>query len=174
MTTLRDIQGTVARHYGVSVAELKSARQTKGIVWPRHVAMHICRSLTGHSLPGIGRAFGDRNHSTVVKGIERVERRMAECPATAKEVAGLRWAIVRANGGADAPKLTDPEMLDRLRALLNSRHAAERQLAGLEREIKDLLVSAGWQKQPPVQAESGGGPGQGSAVEIAGSAAPPA
>ena len=147
MGTLREIQSTVARHYGVSVIDLCSDRRARKVVWPRHVAMYLGRELTAHSLPSIGRAFGGRDHTTVMHGIGRVESRMADSAPVAEEVAELCKSIVRANGSAAAPRLGHAEMLDRLRELLNMRHAAKTQLAGIEREIADVLREAGWEKQ---------------------------
>ena len=85
MTSLRDIQTTVARHYGVSMTELISKR--RAAAWPRHVAMHLCRELTLCSLPEIGRQFGDRDHTTVAYGVRRVQER---CRASAEDTEVVR------------------------------------------------------------------------------------
>jgi chromosomal replication initiator protein len=55
-----------------------SARRTKAIVRPRHVAMYLSRALTPRTLPEIGRRFGDRDHTTVLAAIRRIEGLMAQ------------------------------------------------------------------------------------------------
>jgi chromosomal replication initiator protein len=40
----------------------------------RHIAMYLCRSLLSSSLSQIGNEFGGRDHTTVINGIEKVEK----------------------------------------------------------------------------------------------------
>jgi len=70
------IQATVAAYYDVPLAELKSARRSKIVAWPRQVAMYLARELTPKSLPDIGRRF-DRDHTTVIHAIKAVEAKIA-------------------------------------------------------------------------------------------------
>jgi len=70
------IQGEVCRYYGISMAELKSHRRTKRLVVPRQVAMYLARELTDASLPAIGRAFGGRDHSTVIYAVQKVSEQL--------------------------------------------------------------------------------------------------
>ena len=74
MTTIAQIQRAVAQHYGVSVLEICSARQTRAILMPRHVAMYLARHLTPHSLPAIARQFGGRDHTTVMAAVRKIDR----------------------------------------------------------------------------------------------------
>lgn len=64
----------VARHYELSVKEMKSRTYSPHIVLPRQVAMYICRKLTDLSFPEIGRRFGGKHHSTVMYSFEKIER----------------------------------------------------------------------------------------------------
>ena len=75
LLSMEAIQKVVADHYGLKVAELKSKRRTESISTPRQVAMYLCRTLTSHSLPEIGKIFGGRDHTTVLHGC----RKIAEC-----------------------------------------------------------------------------------------------
>ena len=59
------IQRRVAEHYKISYEDMISKRRPAAIAFPRQVAMYLCRTLTDHSLPAIGSAFG-RNHATVL------------------------------------------------------------------------------------------------------------
>lgn len=62
-----------ADHYGVTVADIISARRTAKIMKPRQMAMYIARFVTLRSLPEIGRRMGDRDHTTILHGIRRIE-----------------------------------------------------------------------------------------------------
>ena len=66
------IQETVAAYYNISVDEMKGKRRDKHIVFPRQVAMYIVREETDSSLPVIGAAFGGRDHTTALHGIEKI------------------------------------------------------------------------------------------------------
>jgi chromosomal replication initiator protein len=74
--TIPDIQATVASFYELSVDELVSASRTARITWPRQIAIHLARKLTEASLEEIGRAFGGRNHATVVHACKRVSNQL--------------------------------------------------------------------------------------------------
>jgi chromosomal replication initiator protein len=71
------IQGEVCRYYGVTLEELTGDKRTRRIVGPRQVAMYLSRELTDASLPAIGRAFGGRDHTTVMYAVQKVADQMA-------------------------------------------------------------------------------------------------
>lgn len=66
------IQHAVAREFGWSVNDLLSARQGESVTIARHAAMYLTRKLTLMSLPQIGRAFGGRDHTTVMAAMRRI------------------------------------------------------------------------------------------------------
>jgi chromosomal replication initiator protein len=66
------IQRTVARHYALKVADLKSKNNSRSIAVPRQVAMYLCKTLTKASLPEIGREFGGKHHTTVLHSINKI------------------------------------------------------------------------------------------------------
>ncbi len=76
--TLQLIQQRVGEYFKLSVEELKSVRRQRSILYPRHVAMYLCRTLTDSSLPEIGRAFGGKDHSTVLHAVEKISKEMAQ------------------------------------------------------------------------------------------------
>ncbi len=67
------IQKTVAEYFGIRVEEMRAKRRTKGVAFPRQVAMYLARELTDASLPRIGEEFGGRDHTTVMHACERVK-----------------------------------------------------------------------------------------------------
>jgi chromosomal replication initiator protein len=66
------IQHEVCRYFGISKGDLVGASRSKGFAYPRQVAMYLCRELTDESLPKIGRAFGGRDHSTVMHANSKI------------------------------------------------------------------------------------------------------
>ena len=78
--TVREIQERTAEAFGVSVEALVSSSRVGSVAWPRHVAMYLSRELTDQTLPAIGRAFGGRNHTTVLHAYKRTAERIAGDP----------------------------------------------------------------------------------------------
>ncbi len=70
----------VARHYGLKVTEIKSRKNSQQIVFPRQVAMYLCKKLTGLSYPEIGKQFNNKHHSTVMYSVEKIEGQCASDP----------------------------------------------------------------------------------------------
>jgi chromosomal replication initiator protein len=68
-----DIIKSVARHYGLTVTEIKSRTNARQIAFPRQVAMYLCKQLTELSYPEIGRLFNDKHHSTVMYSVEKID-----------------------------------------------------------------------------------------------------
>jgi chromosomal replication initiator protein len=71
--TPNDIISRVADIYGVSVEDIISKSRQSKVVMPRFVAMYLTRKLTDMTTTDIGRQFGDRDHSTVVNAINKIE-----------------------------------------------------------------------------------------------------
>ncbi len=74
------VQKVVAESFGVKVSDLKSKRRTKTVVLPRQVAMYLCRTLVGSSLPETGQFFGGRDHSTVIHSCRVIEEKKEKDP----------------------------------------------------------------------------------------------
>jgi chromosomal replication initiator protein len=87
--SIAEVQAVVATHFKLSVEQLTSASRTGSISWPRQVAIHLSRDLTGASLPAIGKAFGGRNHATVLHACKRVSERLKNDQQTVDEIAAL-------------------------------------------------------------------------------------
>lgn len=87
--TIEDIQNKVAEYYGTRVSEMRSARRARIVTRPRHVAMYLAKRLTQRSLPEIGRKFGNRDHTTVLNGVKRIEALCKTDPQLADDVERL-------------------------------------------------------------------------------------
>jgi chromosomal replication initiator protein len=72
------IQETVIDRFGISMQELVGDRRSQSIVYPRQVAMYLCRELTDSSLPKIGKKFGGRDHTTVIHATSKIARLLQE------------------------------------------------------------------------------------------------
>ena len=71
--TMERIARTVAGHFKLSIEELKSKNNSRQIAMPRQVAMYLCKKLTKHSFPEIGREFGGKHHTTVMHSVEKID-----------------------------------------------------------------------------------------------------
>jgi chromosomal replication initiator protein len=99
-TTVREIQQQTADAFGISVQALVSSSRAGAVAWPRQVAMYLARELTDQTLPAIGRAFGGRNHTTVLHAYKRTAERIAGDPDAYETVRRLTEAL--RNPGAAA------------------------------------------------------------------------
>jgi chromosomal replication initiator protein len=77
-----EIQLRICEAFGISMDQLLSSSRAQPVAWPRQLAMYLARELTDATLPAIGRAFGGRNHATVLHACRRTVERMAADPAT--------------------------------------------------------------------------------------------
>ena len=66
------VQKVVADEFSLRINELKAKNNSKKVVYPRQIAMFLARELTGASLPEIGRAFGNKHHTTVLHSVEKI------------------------------------------------------------------------------------------------------
>src|SRR3954469_21443926 len=73
--SIAEIIATVATETGLTVAMLVGDRRSRPIVAARHLAYWRVARETGASLAAIGRAFGDRDHTTIIHGIRKHEQR---------------------------------------------------------------------------------------------------
>jgi chromosomal replication initiator protein len=87
---VEDILRIVAKHYGVSRADLLSSRRTANVVRPRQIAMYLAKTLTLRSLPEIGRRFGGRDHTTVLHAVRKIEGLVQGDKGLAEEIEGLK------------------------------------------------------------------------------------
>ncbi|GLQ16963.1 chromosomal replication initiator protein DnaA [Maritalea porphyrae] len=88
-----EIQIMVAKHFKVSKPDLLSSRRSRSVVRPRQIAMYLSKMLTSRSLPEIGRRFGNRDHTTVLHAVRKVEQLMSEDNGFAQEVELLKRMI---------------------------------------------------------------------------------
>jgi chromosomal replication initiator protein len=71
--TIEQVQKAVANSYKLTVEQLVSKNNSRQFSFPRQVAMYLCKKLTKHSYPEIGRAFGGKHHTTVIHSFEKIQ-----------------------------------------------------------------------------------------------------
>ena len=72
--TIDVIQTIVCRFFKISKNEMLSARRSRYLVRPRQTAIYLSKMLTSKSLPEIGRAFSNRDHTTVIHSVKTIEK----------------------------------------------------------------------------------------------------
>jgi chromosomal replication initiator protein len=83
----------VADHFQIKVSELKSKKRTRNFVLPRQVAMYLCRTVAGASLPEVGKFFGGKDHTTVLHACRQIEERRGADIKFDAEVESLARAV---------------------------------------------------------------------------------
>jgi chromosomal replication initiator protein len=72
--TMERIARVVASRYKLTVEEMSSKSNSRAISFPRQIAMYLCKRLTKHSFPEIGREFGGKHHTTVMHSCEKIDQ----------------------------------------------------------------------------------------------------
>jgi chromosomal replication initiator protein len=76
--SIEEIQRRICQDFEIEMDDMLSHSRAAGLNWPRQLAMYLTRELTDETLPAIGRAFGGRNHTTVLHACKRTAERIAE------------------------------------------------------------------------------------------------
>ena len=87
--TMERIARIVASHYKLTVEEMKSKNNSRAVAVPRQVAMYLCKRLTNHSYPEIGREFGGKHHTTVMHSFEKIDTLVKQDNVFHNTISGL-------------------------------------------------------------------------------------
>lgn len=96
--SIEEIQKLVADHFKVRVLDLKASTRAKPIVVPRQIAMHLIKKFLDKSLVDIGKAFGGKDHTTVMNALDRVKNLQAADQDIAKDIEDLEMRIHNITG----------------------------------------------------------------------------
>jgi len=91
--TIEHIQRKTAEFFGLKLSDMRAKNRTKAVAFPRQIAMYLARQLTHASLADIGRAFGGKDHTTVLHAAEKVHTLLQEDPKLRKTIDTLTQAI---------------------------------------------------------------------------------
>lgn len=75
--TIAQIQNEVCHYFSINHIDLIGSKRKHEIVFPRHIAMYLCQELTDSSFPQIGRAFGGKDHTTVMHAVNKIKKEMS-------------------------------------------------------------------------------------------------
>ena len=95
--SVEDIQRAVCHHFKLRSTDLLSKDRHKSVAFARHVAMYLCKQRLKCSFPELGRAFGNRDHTTVISAVRKVEALRSKDP----EVRAHLEALERKLGGVE-------------------------------------------------------------------------
>ncbi len=84
-TTIKDVEKLVCQYFKVDPESLRSKSRKKIHAYPRNVYAYLCRKHTDKTLEEIGKSL-NRNHSTVLYGLEVIERKIKTDGRIKKEV----------------------------------------------------------------------------------------
>ena len=96
-TSVEDVQRVVCHYFKLRSTDLLSKDRHKSVAFARHVAMYLCKQRLKCSFPELGRAFGNRDHTTVMSAVRKIESLRTE----SAEVRADIEAIERKLGAAD-------------------------------------------------------------------------
>lgn len=88
-----EILKTVSKYYSVKTTDIKGKRRTKEIVIPRQVAMYLIREMTETSLVSVGDFLGGRDHTTIMHGIEKVEKELEKASKIKADVSNIKQML---------------------------------------------------------------------------------
>lgn len=86
ITTIKKIAMSVADFYNITIEDLIKQSRRKEYVKPRQIAMYVSRKELGSSFPVIGEFYGGRDHTTVMHGVEKIEKLVAVTESLKQEV----------------------------------------------------------------------------------------
>ena len=92
--SIEAIQKAVADHFQLKVVELKSDKRLKTLVFPRQIAIYLCREMTKASFPEIGDRFGGKDHSTVIHSVKKIEKVLATDPDLKQTMAAIKRVLL--------------------------------------------------------------------------------
>jgi len=64
----------VAEHFNIKSEDILSQKRSADIVYPRQIAMYLCRQMTTNTVQSIGKAFGNRDHTTILHGADKINK----------------------------------------------------------------------------------------------------
>ncbi len=89
--TAAEVLDAVSQYYKLDMAAMTGPARDKGIALPRQVAMYLMREESDASLPGIGALLGNRDHSTVMHGCDKIGKQLKnENPQLRSDIRAIR------------------------------------------------------------------------------------
>ena len=87
------IISATAEHFHLSLQEIRSSKRDKKYVFPRMIAMYLCREMTEDALVTIANLLNRKDHTTVLSACKKIEQEMASNPQTRNAVETIRKKV---------------------------------------------------------------------------------
>ncbi len=89
-----EIQKKVTSYYNLLQNDMCSSRRSINVARPRQIAMYLCKNLTNFSYPEIGKAFGGKDHTTVIHAVKKIELLFDNDQRLKKQIKDLKESII--------------------------------------------------------------------------------
>ena len=76
------IINVVAEHFDLSPSDIVGNKRNSKVVFPRQIVMYLCRDMTGITLKNVGKYLGARDHTTIMNGVEKIEKEIQTSDST--------------------------------------------------------------------------------------------
>ena len=88
--TMDEIMRKTCDYYNVRLSDMVSPKRSRNIARPRQMAMYLAKQLTSRSYPEIGKRFGNRDHTTVIHAVRKIEELKLQDSQIAEDAENLR------------------------------------------------------------------------------------
>src|SRR6266542_3391129 len=84
--TVEHVQRAAAEFFGVRLSDMGAKNRSKAVAFPRQIAMYLARQLTHASLAELGRAFGGKDHTTVLYAVDKIRALIQDDPQVKRTI----------------------------------------------------------------------------------------
>ena len=91
---IESIQNIVAAHFNLNIQEMLSPRRSRSLARPRQIAMYLAKQHTTNSLPDIGRKFSNRDHTTVIHAVKKIEELIKKDSEIKQSIVEIRKRLI--------------------------------------------------------------------------------
>jgi len=83
----------ICKFYEIPIGEFLSKKRSKNIAFPRQVAMYLLRHEFNYSFPKIAEKMKKKDHTTIMHGVEKIERLLLNDESLQKEISMIKEKI---------------------------------------------------------------------------------
>jgi len=91
---IESIQNVVADHFNLNIQEMLSSRRSRSLARPRQIAMYLSKQYTTNSLPDIGRKFTNRDHTTVIHAVKKIEELIKKDDEIKQNIVAIKKRLI--------------------------------------------------------------------------------
>ena len=92
--SVESIQNIVASYFNLNIQEMLSPRRSRSLARPRQIAMYLAKQYTTNSLPDIGRKFSNRDHTTVIHAVKKIDELLKKDDEIKQSVSEIKKKIL--------------------------------------------------------------------------------